>query len=152
MICSHCDAEMPEISSFCPGCGRVVKLGREKNLALSGATEPRAALLAGLAYVALIPAIIFLSIPIFRRNSFLHFHSWQSVFFTLCGVLLALVMRVLFVLLSLLPAVGHLLAWLSSGVLLIALLTVWVVLVVKAALGEAFMLPFIGPMAAQLVE
>jgi len=152
MICSHCDAEMPEISSFCPGCGRMVELGSEKDLVPSCAAKSREALLAALAYVAVIPAIVFLTIPLFRRNSFLGFHSWQSVFFTLAGVLLALVMRGLFLVLSLLPVVGYLFAWLSLGVVLIAFMVIWSVLVVKAALGEVFMLPWIGPMAAQLVQ
>lgn len=154
MICSHCAAEMPEFSVFCPGCGRTVKLEKEKRPIASGPSAPdlRQALLAGLAYVTVLPAIVFLAVPVFRRNGFLRFHSWQSVFFALAGVLLAVLMRLVFLVLSLIPGVGYLFAWLSLGVVLIAFLVLWTVLVVKAALGEVFELPWIGTIAAQLVH
>ena len=151
MICSHCAAEMPEISSFCPDCGRAVKL-RRANGSVASAADSGQALLAGLAYVTVLPAIVFLSIPAFRRNGFLCFHSWQSVFFWLAGIVLAFVMRFVFLVLSLVPAVGYLFAWLSVGVGLIAFMVIWTVLVVKAALGEAFRLPWIGPIASLLVQ
>jgi len=36
-----------------------------------------------LAYVTIIPAIIFLIVEPFNKNSYVRFHSWQSIFLVL---------------------------------------------------------------------
>src|ERR1700676_1255057 len=110
MICSNCNTPMPDVSAFCPACGQSVIAER------SAASDPREKLLGGLAYVGLIPAIILLAIPSLRNNRFIRFHSWQSVFFSVSSVLLALALRLLFIIFSMLPVVGFLLAWLSLGI------------------------------------
>src|SRR5581483_5848325 len=140
MICSYCAAEMPEISAFCPGCGRAVKTdgGQEPACPEFTALGLRDALLGALSYVALVPAIVFLVLPAFRGNRFVRFHSWQSVFFTTFVVLAALALRLVFALFSFLPVVGFLLAWLSVGVAMIAAVVLWVVLVVKAIRAESY--------------
>ena len=143
MICSNCDAPMPDVSAFCPACGQSV-IAEE-----SAASDPREKILGALAYVGLIPAIILLAIPALRNNRFIRFHAWQSVFFSVSSVHLALGLRLLFIIFSTLPIVGFLLAWLSLGIGAIGIVTLWVVLVVKAAQGQHYELPLIGPLAAQ---
>ena len=143
MICSNCDAPMPDVSAFCPACGQSV-IAQE-----SAASDPREKLLGSLAYVGLIPAIILLVIPALRDNRFIRFHAWQSVFFSVSSVLLGLALRLLFIIFSMLPVVGFLLAWLSLGIGSIGILILWVVLVVKAAQGQHYELPLIGLLAAQ---
>jgi uncharacterized membrane protein len=146
MICSNCNTPMPDVSAFCPACGQSVIAER------SAASDPREKLLGALAYVGLIPAIILLAIPALRNNRFIRFHSWQSVFFSVSSVLLALALRLLFIIFSMLPVVGFLLAWLSLGIGAIGIVTLWVVLVVKAAQGQHYELPLIGPLAAQFAS
>jgi uncharacterized membrane protein len=146
MICSYCDAPMPEVSAFCPACGRSV------DEETPDSAELRERLLAALAYVALFPAVAFLIIPATRGSRFIRFHSWQSVLFLALSLLLALALRLSFVIFSLLPVVGFLLAWLLLGVGSLGLVTVWVVLVVKAILGHSFELPYIGPAAVRLTN
>src|SRR6266849_4428483 len=116
MICSHCAAEMPEISSFCPACGRSV-IAAEAFSAVDG----RDALLGGLAYVMVAPAIVLLAVPTLKSSRFVRFHSWQSVFFAVTAAMTALVLRLLFAVFSVLPGVGFLLAWLLVGVTFIAI-------------------------------
>ena len=138
---------MPEISAFCPGCGRSVNAPEE----LSAATA-RDAVMGGLAYVTVVPAIVFLAVPALRSNRFVRLHSWQSVFFFAAAAVMALLIKVLFAIFSILPAIGFLVAWLSVGVTFIAMVMVWVVLAVKAVQGQSYELPVLGRIAARLAE
>lgn len=145
MICTHCAAEMPEITEFCPGCGRPVHAPEE--LRAAGGRE---AALGALAYATVAPAILFLTVPAFKGSRFVRFHSWQSVFFAAAAAVTVLIVKLLFGVFSILPAIGLLLAWLCVGVLFIAIVVIWVLLTVKAAQGQSYELPVIGSMAAQL--
>jgi uncharacterized membrane protein len=147
MICSYCAREMPDISGFCPACGRPVLSFNE--LKAEDATE---CLMGAAAYFALVPAIVFLCIPATRARQFVRFHAWQSVFFVISAVILSFVFRLLFLLLSILPLAGSLLAWLSAGVGFLAVAMLWAVLVTKAAQGQAYELPWIGPYAYRLAQ
>jgi len=138
---------MPEISVFCPGCGRSVNAPG----ALSAA-DTRDALLGGLAYVTVIPAILFLAVPALKSSRFVRFHSWQSVFFGIASAVTVFLIKLLFTILSLLPVVGFLLAWLSVGVAFIGIVVTWVALAAKAVQGQSYELPVIGRKAAQLAE
>ena len=95
-----------------------------------------------LAYVTIIPAIIFLVIEPFNKNRFIRFHAFQNIFFHVAW----------FALWMILAFVGHIpvLGWLTILVWpLIGLggLILWIVLVLKAYQGQMFKLPFIGDMA-----
>jgi uncharacterized membrane protein len=144
---------MPDISAFCPECGQPVQAdsGSSPRNAEFGLGS-RQALLGMLAYVTALPALLFLAVPTLRRDSFVCFHCWQSIFFALATLIAALLVRIGFSLLALLPGVGFLLACLVVGVLLIAWVILWMVLVVKAALGQIYRLPWIGMGAARLAQ
>src|SRR5436309_3254037 len=105
MTCPHCAAEMPEISAFCPVCGRSVNAPPALR-----ATDTRDAVLGAFAYVTVLPAILFL-VPALRSSRFVRFHSWQSVFFAVAAAIAAFVMKLLFAIFSILPVIGFLLAW-----------------------------------------
>jgi uncharacterized membrane protein len=150
MICSYCSAEMPDISVFCPGCGRSVQQAREDLRPPISPSSSRDSVLAVFAYFAMLPAILLLVIPPLRSSGFVRFHSWQSIFFTIATAIAALLTRLLFFVFSALPVIGFLLAWLCIGLVAMAVVVLWGVLVVKAGLGEAFELPWIGRFAEQL--
>jgi uncharacterized membrane protein len=147
MICSHCASEMPEISVFCPSCGR--STGADEGLRADSARD---SIFGAVAYLTLLPAIVFLAIPAIRQRHFVRFHAWQSVLFVVASAILAGAFRLLFVILSILPVLGFLIAWLSSGLGFLAILFLWAVLVAKAAQGQSYELPVIGPLAARLAE
>lgn len=146
MICSYCSVEMPDISAFCPGCGRSTVAPPEP--ADSVATGER--LLAALAYVALLPAALFLTLPSFRTNRFVRFHSWQSVLLVVLTLVLAGVTRLLFALLSIIPAIGLLFATLMAGLVALALLMTWCVVVLMALQGKHYELAWLGRWAEAL--
>jgi uncharacterized membrane protein len=146
MTCSHCFTEMPDISAFCPGCGRQVRA----RIPPSAASGRQQALAGALAYVLAVPAIFLLALPVFKSSRFVRFHCWQSLLFLVASALLALAVRLLFVVLSLFAWVGFLLAWLCAGIAALGVLVIWAVLVTKAALGETYELPGIGAVAERL--
>jgi len=134
---------MPDVSAFCPACGISVA-------ETSSAVNSRDRALGALAYIGLIPAIILLLVPALRGNRFVRFHSWQSALFTVASALLGLALKLLFVIFAILPVVGFLLAWLSLGIGSMGIFILWVVLLVKAAQGNSYQFPLIGPLADQL--
>lgn len=91
-----------------------------------------------LAYVTIIPAIIFLIVEPYNKNAFVRFHSWQSIFFGIAFVAVHIVLGII-------PVIG----WLILALLDLAFLVVWVILLLKALKGERWELPIIGKFAAQ---
>ena len=109
-------------------------------------------LLGALAYVAVLPAIVILVIPALRQRLFVRFHAWQGLLFTAAACVTAVVLRLLFLLFSILPLGGSLIAWLLIGVGALAVTILWATLLVKAALGDGYELPFVGDWAARLAR
>ena len=91
-----------------------------------------------LAYVTIIPAIIFLIVEPYNKNSFIRFHSWQSIFFGIAFVAIHIVLGII-------PVIG----WLILAFLDLGFLVLWVILLLKALKGERWELPIIGKFAAQ---
>ena len=154
--CGYCGASMPDISEFCPSCGRPVREGNfsapEEARAVQakqwpGVVAPPVDLedrvIGALAYLTFIPAVVFLFLKQFQQRKFVRFHAFQSVFFW--GVVLVLV------LLGLLASLfGWLFAWLLIGTLIsLALFFTWLLLSIKALQGEWFELPWLGPLAEE---
>jgi len=107
-------------------------------------------LIAAAAYVTIIPAIFFVLAEPFKRNRFVRFHSFQSIFLAAATIVAAIAMRILYSLFALIPGLGYLLAWLTSAVVLLGWVILWLVLVVKALQGETFRLPWIGNLAEKM--
>ncbi len=97
-----------------------------------------------LAYFVL-PAIVFLFVEPFRSNRFVRFHSFQSLFTVsiLLGVhlVLAFVAKVL-----------PIFTLLLLGILALAEITAWLLLLFKAYQHETFKLPFVGDIAERWAE
>jgi uncharacterized membrane protein len=104
-------------------------------------------LIAALAYITFIPAIVFLFVERFKRNHFVRFHSIQSILLAVATILMAIAMRILYSVLTLIPVLGYLLAWLAVTVAVLGWVILWLVLLVKALQGETFRLPLIGNLA-----
>lgn len=107
-------------------------------------------LIAAAAYLTILPAVFFVLSERLKRNRFIRFHSFQSIFLTLAAIVAAIAMRLLYALLVLIPVLGYLLAWLATAVLVLGWVILWLVLVVKALQGETFRLPWIGSLAERV--
>lgn len=101
-----------------------------------------------LAYVTIIPAIVFLLIEPYKHNRFIRFHSFQCIFFTLAAIALNIATTILSVVLSFVGGIGILLGMLGMLVS-VGIFIVWIVLVMKAYQGQEFRLPVIGDLAAK---
>ena len=147
--CPECASQMPDTAAFCPGCGR--------SMNAPALAEGRVGIfsvrIAGaLAYLSFIPAVVFLLKEPYRSNGFLRFHSVQCLLLWLACIALGSVLRLLGLVMFWIPVIGPLLLMVMVTISCLGAFLLWIVLVVKAAQGETFKLPFIGDFAQQHAE
>jgi uncharacterized membrane protein len=145
ILCPDCAAAMPDEASFCPACGRDMQPPARVRGTVGGLPER----LAGALCYFILPSIVFLLVPPYKRNRFLRFHSFQCIGMALALVVFIAILRICGVLLFFIPVLGPLLVSLVSMVVTLAFVMIWIVLVVKALQGEMYRLPLIGEFAAQ---
>jgi uncharacterized membrane protein len=134
MLCPSCNAETGS-SAFCPHCGTNTATGAAAVPAQGGLSETAAG---AIAYITIIPAIIFLAMEPYNRSSFVRFHAWQSIFLGIAAFAIHLILMVI-------PIIG----WLLMVPVGLAFLVVWILAIFKASKGERYKLPFIGNFAEQ---
>jgi uncharacterized membrane protein len=144
IFCPQCAVEIPENSAVCPNCGHATSAAVRARGTVGVFPENIAG---ALAYITVVPAIVFLLIDPYRRNRFVRFHSLQCLFLWLALFLIAAVMRVLEPVIFLIPSFGYLLFLLIAMVVTLGAFVIWLVLVIKALQGEAFKLPVVGELA-----
>jgi uncharacterized membrane protein len=95
-----------------------------------------------LAYVTIIPAIMFLVMEPYSKNRFVRFHSFQSIFFGVAWIALWIALSIV----GMIPFFGWmtLLLWPLVG---LGGLILWIVLLLKANQGQKWKIPVIGDMA-----
>jgi len=164
IVCGYCGASMPEISEFCPACGRPVREGtffapepmQEDEKPVDGpgladespavelpAVEWNDRVVGACAYLTFVPAVVLLFLKQYHERKFVRFHAFQSIFFWAAVVILLA--------LGLLASTfGWLFVWLVIGALVsLGLFFTWIVLSIKALQGEWFELPWLGELAGQ---
>lgn len=99
-----------------------------------------------IAYLTFIPAIFFLAVEPYKRNSYVRYHAWQSILLSLAAFAVGLVLAFLLVFALLFSPTLHVLVWRAIVLLWIA---VWIACVASAAQGKRFKLPVIGALAEQ---
>jgi uncharacterized membrane protein len=96
------------------------------------------------AYITIVPAIVFLVLPPYNASSYIRFHAWQSIFLNLAAI-------VFWVILSFFTIFG-----LMFGMFFMLMLTrliwlgwfvLWLVCILKAMNGQRFKIPVIGDLA-----
>lgn len=140
-FCNMCGAQIPEGSTTCSACASRVSGGPAAAAAVpaQGMGDNVAGMLA---YVTIIPAIVFLVVAPYNRNRFIRFHSFQSIFFCIAWTVLWIALSIF----AHIPFLG----WLS--ILLWPLIglggfILWIVLLLKANQGQTWKLPLVGDMA-----
>jgi uncharacterized membrane protein len=145
-FCSGCGAQVPDGAAACPACGRAVGSAPAAApvAAGGGLTDNVAGMLA---YVTIIPAILFLVLEPYNKKRFVRFHSFQSIFFCIAMmviwfgfIILDFVPGVIFIMFPL-----HMLVWLGAFIL-------WIILLIKANQGQMFKLPIIGDLAEKQAD
>jgi len=150
-FCSSCGAQIADGTSLCAACaGRAAAAPA----AAGGVAAPAASTggmadnVAGmLAYITIIPAIIFLVMEPYNKNRFVRFHAWQNIFFHLAWIVLWIALMILSAVLAFIPILGHVVAFLLWMALAIGGFVIWIILLIKANGGQMYKLPVIGDFA-----
>jgi len=108
--------------------------------AFSSAPPPAAAANPGLAdnvavalaYVTIIPAILFLILEPYNRRPFVKFHALQCIGLALCSLIFSTVMII--------PVLG----WIVGVVGHLAVVVFWIISIIKAYQGVKYKVPVIG--------
>jgi uncharacterized membrane protein len=138
-FCNNCGAQIADGATTCAACAN--RQAVTPAVAASGLADNVAG---ALAYVTIIPAIIFLILEPYNKSRFVRFHSWQCIFFNVAWWILWIGLRIVIHM----PFLGWLtifiwpVIWLGGFIL-------WIVLVIKANQGQMFKLPVIGDLAQQ---
>jgi uncharacterized membrane protein len=139
-FCSSCGTQIPAEATVCPACNRsTTPVARTNHTSVGGLSDNVAG---ALAYVTIIPAIMFLVLEPYNKNRFIRFHSFQCIFFAVAWIALWIALNII----AHIPLLGWLtiMIWPLIG---LAGFVIWIVLVLKAYQGQMFKLPVIGDMA-----
>lgn len=142
-FCTSCGSPMEDSAAFCPKCGKAAAGPAPVGAAPVPAYAPAAGGLTdnvagALAYVTIIPAIVFLLVAPYNRNRFVRFHSFQCLFLAVLWVALRFVIVFM-------PFI-HFMLWTLLGLLGFV---VWLICVVKAYQGQKWKFPVVGEIAEQ---
>ena len=145
-FCNMCGAQIADGTTTCAACA-----GRIPAAPAATATAPATGMadnVAGmLAYITIIPAIIFLVMEPYNRNRFVRFHAWQNIFLHLAWIACWIALAILSMVLAFIPILGHLLMFLLWMALGLGIFVAWIVLLIKANQGQMYKLPVIGDLA-----
>jgi uncharacterized membrane protein len=96
----------------------------------------------GLAYITIIPAIVFLIVAPYNKSPIVRFHSWQSIFLAIAWVAADVVLMIL----GHLPVIGlmNLFLW---PLVALGFFILWIIVLIKAFNGQKFKIPVIGDLA-----
>lgn len=101
-----------------------------------------------IAYLTIIPAIIFLVVEPYNKNSFVKFHSLQCLYLCAVAIAVDIVFGVGLMIITFVFPLAFLAAFLWP-LLMLFWLAVVVLCIVMASQGKRFQLPLIGPFAAK---
>jgi uncharacterized membrane protein len=148
-FCNLCGAQIADGTTTCATCAARMSAAAA---APAGAGAPAAASasvggltdnVAGLlAYITIIPAIIFLVMEPYNKNRFVRFHSFQSIFFFAAVFVIHIVLSMMTVIpfMIFLTAPLHLLVFLGTILMII-------LFAIKANGGQMWKFPVIGDLA-----
>lgn len=159
MQCPVCHNEVSPQNAFCNSCGAPITAAAaapagagvpppstyaaQPVVAGSGLSENAAA---AIAYITVIPAIIFLVTEPYNKIRFVRFHSFQSIGLSVVWFALWIVITFVQMAVHLIPLIGLLFVFLQL-LILICMFVVWLIAIMKASKGEWYKLPFIGDFA-----
>ena len=151
--CTKCGSVIQGGAAFCAACGSPVS---DINSSITPPPPPFGAASAGMTsnvagalcyLVGFITGIIFLVLEPYKRDKFVRFHAFQSIFISVVMCVFNIVWSNLF-----LRALSFGFLWtifsLISGLVHLGFFLLWLFLMYKAYKNETYMLPVIGEMAS----
>ena len=142
-FCANCGAQLTAGANNCSACGRPAGQSAGGGAAAAPAQSASAVpggmpdnLVGLLAYITIIPAIIFLVVPPYNQSRFVRFHCFQCIF--LCVALIAVS-----IVLGFIPIIG----WIISPFVGLGGLIVAIIAALKAYGNQTWKIPVIGDFA-----
>lgn len=136
-FCPKCGTQIAD-GAACPKCG--AGNAPAAQVTTGGGLEDNVA--GALAYVTIIPAIVFLVMEPFNKKRFIRFHAFQCLFFAVAWTVLWIGLSFV----AHIPFLGWMTLLIWPLVSLVGFI-IWLILVLKAYQGQMFKLPVIGDMA-----
>jgi uncharacterized membrane protein len=99
-----------------------------------------------IAYLTIIPAILFLVIEPYNKRPFVRFHSFQSLGLCIAWFAIWIAVMVLHMVLHFIPLIGLLFVFVDLAIG-VGFFLLWLFVILKASKGEWYKLPFIGDFA-----
>lgn len=170
MQCPSCHNEVSSQSSFCGFCGASLAgaasggpatapagytpVGGGAAYAAPAAPVPAAPATGGLsenaaaaiAYITIIPAILFLILEPYNRMRLVKFHSIQCIALHVAWIAVWVAITILHVVMHFIPFIGLLFVLVDLAVA-VGFFIAWLLCILKASKGEYFKLPVIGDFA-----
>jgi uncharacterized membrane protein len=132
---------MADTATTCPTCGKAAGQSAGGGTAAAPAPATQAAgglsenVACGLAYITIIPAILFLVLEPYNRNRNIKFHAFQCIGLTVAAIACSVIMVV--------PVLG----WILGALGHLAVFVLWLIALIKAFSGGRFKVPVIGDFA-----
>jgi uncharacterized membrane protein len=173
MQCPVCHNEVGAQSAFCGHCGAPTAAAAAPEavpsqvayvppaaagyppqpVAASSGLSTNAA--SALAYVTVIPAILFLIIEPYNKTPLVRFHSFQSIGLAVVWFVLWVAIFVISMVFAFVPGLHFITIFLFPLLhfaLMIGLFILWLITILKASKGEWFKLPVIGDFAMKQAQ
>ena len=175
-FCAKCGAQLNQGVAFCGSCGTPVGAAAGPSAApgapvpagpgappmgtaSSGMTSNTSAMLTYIPFVGWIIAIVFAVTEPYKSDKFVRFHAFQSIFFAIACFVISFGLTIVSFAFSAMFMSSWATGFSVLGLLIgffwlirLAMLAGWLFLMFKAYNNERFMLPVIGPMAAQQAD
>jgi len=155
-FCNSCGTEMDAGVKFCPKCGQASDAASG---AAAGAGNPSSGsvpaatsndnVMGAVAYLTIIPAILFLVIEPYSKNRFVRFHAFQMIFLCLAMFAIWIAEFIIGMVLAFVPVAGPILGFVMGLVVFFGSIAAWAFAAYKAYQGEKYKLPMIGDLAEQ---
>jgi uncharacterized membrane protein len=146
-FCNVCGAQIADGTTTCAACASRVATAPpvpQATVSVGGMADNIAGMLA---YITIIPAIVFLVVEPYNKNRFVRFHSFQNIFFVVGMIVCWIAFTILSMVLAFIPILGHLVILLLWFVLAVGSFVAWIIMLMKANQGQMYKLPVIGDMA-----
>ena len=137
-FCAACGGQMADNATACPACGKAAG----QSAGGGAAAAPAAAgggladnVAGGLAYITIIPAIIFLVVEPYSKNKFVKFHAFQCLGLAVLAIACSVI--------AVVPVIGWIIGILGH----LGVFVLWVICIIKAFQGGKFKIPVIGDFA-----
>ena len=101
---------------------------------------------AAIAYLTIIPAILFLILEPYNKKPFVRFHSFQNIALAVVYLAVWIALRIVGLILHIIPLIGFLFLLVYLAVALVFFIA-WLMCIIKASQGQWFKLPIIGDFA-----